>query len=104
MKTRNGFASFEILAVLAVVTLVGFLGYTAYMRYQGQVATKKSTDVVATAPAKIDDISRGQAEILRLAAIDEARKVKAEAGEQMLQGQLADLRNLNPGQTIRRPY
>jgi hypothetical protein len=64
MKTRNGFASFEILAVLAVVTLVGFLGYTAYMRYQGQVATKKSTDVVATAPAKIDDITVDKAPLI----------------------------------------
>jgi uncharacterized delta-60 repeat protein len=68
------------------------------------VAEKLTAQGIGLQLQTLADISRGQAEILRLAAIDEARKVKAEAGEQMLQGQLADLRNLNPGQTIRRPY
>ncbi len=64
MKNRNGFGSFEVVAVLAVVTLVGFLGYTAYMRYQGQLANKKSTDTVATAPAKIDEITVDKAPLI----------------------------------------
>jgi hypothetical protein len=77
MKTRKGFGALEIIGVLAVVTLVGFLGYTAFMRYEGQMASTKTTPIkqpadTAVAP-KLDDVTIATApEIAQTADLEKA--------------------------------